>query len=75
MEGVRLNHVKPYAVLYVEVAKAVMRGVPKGVPVFGLAGTTMEEAAREEGVEFWAEMYGDVKYSADGMLVIDRDKK
>lgn len=80
-EGAKLNHVKPHGVLYgmmcrdVEVAKAVMRGVPKGVKVFGLAGTKMEEAAREEGVEFAAEMYGDVKYSADGMLVIDRIKK
>ncbi|KAI4203695.1 MAG: hypothetical protein LQ350_001696 [Teloschistes chrysophthalmus] len=80
-EGVRLNHVKPHGVLYgmmcrdLEVAKAVMRGIPKGVPVFGLAGTKMEEAARDEGVEFWAEMYGDVKYSPDGMLVIDRIKK
>lgn len=80
-EGVKLNHVKPHGVLYgmmcrdLEVAKAVMRGVPSGVPVFGLAGTKMEEAAKEEGVEFWAEMYGDVKYSPDGMLVIDRIKK
>ncbi|KAL8673974.1 MAG: hypothetical protein Q9168_001617 [Polycauliona sp. 1 TL-2023] len=80
-EGVRLNHVKPHGVLYgmmcrdLEVAKAVMRGVPNGVPIFGLAGTNMEEAAKAEGVEFWAEMYGDVKYSPDGMLVIDRIKK
>ena len=80
-EGARLNHVKPHGVLYgmmcrdLEVAKAVMKGVPKGVPVFGLAGTKMEEAAREEGVEFWAELYGDVKYSPDGLLVIDRVKK
>ncbi|KAL9006815.1 MAG: hypothetical protein Q9188_000426 [Gyalolechia gomerana] len=80
-EGVELNHVKPHGVLYgmmcrdLEVARAVMRGVPAGVKVFGLAGTRMEEAAREEGVEFAAEMYGDVKYSADGMLVIDRVKK
>ena len=80
-EGVELNHVKPHGVLYgmmcrdLEVAKAVMRGVPKGVKVFGLAGTEMERAALEEGVEFWAEMYGDVKYNAQGMLVIDRIKK
>ena len=80
-EGVQLNHVKPHGVLYgmmcrdFEVAKAVMEGIPKGVPVFGLAGTNMEKAANELGVDFWAEMYGDVKYSADGMLVIDRIKK
>lgn len=80
-EGLPLHHVKPHGVLYgmmcrdYDVAKAVMAGIPKGVPVFGLAGTQMETAARDLGLEFWAEMYGDVKYSADGMLVIDRKKK
>ena len=81
MEGVRLNHVKPHGVLYgmmcrdFAVAEAVMKGIPKGVPVFGLAGTQMEKAAKEMGVDFCAEFYGDVKYNADGMLVIDRVKK
>lgn len=79
--GVALHHVKPHGVLYgmmcrdYEVARAVMAGIPEGVPVFGLAGTEMERAARDAGVGFWAEMYGDVQYSADGMLVIDRKKK
>ncbi len=80
-EGLPLHHVKPHGVLYgmmcrdFEVAAAVMKGIPKGIPVFGLAGTNMEKAAKEVGVEFWAELYGDVKYNADGMLVIDRIKK
>lgn len=80
-EGLPMNHVKPHGTLYgmmcrdLDVATAVMKGIPKGVPVFGLAGTNMEKAAKELGVEFWAEMYGDVKYNADGMLVIDRIKK
>ena len=80
-EDVPLHHVKPHGVLYgmmcrdYEVAKAVMLGIPKGVPVFGLAGTEMERAASDLGLEFWAEMYGDVKYNKDGMLVIDRKKK
>ena len=58
-EGVELNHVKPHGVLYgmmcrdFEVAEAVMKGVPKGVKVFGLAGTEMERAAQSVGVEFW----------------------
>ena len=52
-----------------------MEGIPKDVPVFGLAGTQMEKAANDLGLKFWAEMYGDVKYSKDGMLVIDRKKK
>ncbi|RHZ43964.1 LamB/YcsF family protein [Aspergillus thermomutatus] len=80
-EGVPLHHVKPHGVLYgmmcrdYEVAKAVMLGVPNGVPVFGLAGTQMEKAANDLGIEFWAELYGDVKYDSNGMLVIDRKKK
>ncbi|KAJ0425762.1 hypothetical protein BJY00DRAFT_158425 [Aspergillus carlsbadensis] len=80
-EGMRLNHVKPHGVLYgmmcrdYEVAKAVMLGIPKGVPVFGLAGTNMEKAANDLGIEFQAEFYGDVKYDSKGMLVIDRKKK
>ena len=52
-----------------------MEGIPKDIPVFGLAGTQMERAANDLGLRFWAEMYGDVKYSKDGMLVIDRKKK
>lgn len=80
-ENVPLNHVKPHGVLFgmmcrdYEVAKAVMQGIPKGVPVFGLAGTHMERAALDLGVEFRAELYGDVKYDSKGMLVIDRKKK
>jgi lactam utilization protein B len=80
-EDVPLHHVKPHGILYgmmcrdYEVAKAVMLGIPKGIPVFGLAGTNMEKAANDLGIPFWAEMYGDVKYGPDAMLVIDRKKK
>ena len=58
-----------------EVCKAVYAGVPKGTPVFGLAGTFHEEVAREMGLPFFAELYGDVKYNKDRTLVIDRRKK
>ena len=81
VEGVPLHHVKPHGVLYgmmcrdYDIARAVMEGIPKDIPVFGLAGTQMEIAANDLGLRFWAEMYGDVKYSNDGMLVIDRKKK
>ena len=80
-EGLPLHHVKPHGTLYGMMCKddatalAVMRGIPAGVPVFGLAGTAMERAANELGLPFWAEMYGDVKYGPDAMLVIDRKKK
>lgn len=80
-EGVPLNHVKPHGVLYgmmyrnKEVCRAVYEGVPKGTRVFGLAGTFHEEVAREMGLPFTAELYGDVKYNSNGTLVIDRKKK
>lgn len=80
-EGVELHHVKPHGILYgmmcrdAEVCRAVWAGVPKGIKVFGLAGTHMETIAKEMGIEFVAEFYGDVKYNSDGFLVIDRKKK
>ncbi|OSS49407.1 hypothetical protein B5807_05754 [Epicoccum nigrum] len=80
-EGMPLHHVKPHGVLYgmmyrdKEVCRAVYEGVPKGITVFGLAGTLHEEIAKELGLPFVAELYGDVKYSKDGTLVIDRKKK
>ncbi|KAK0637833.1 Lactam utilization protein lamB [Lasiodiplodia hormozganensis] len=80
-EGIPLHHVKPHGVLYgmmyrdAEVCRAVYAAVPKGVPVFGLAGTVQERVAREMGLGFVAELYGDVKYNEDGTLVIDRKKK
>ncbi|CAM1510803.1 Fc.00g083160.m01.CDS01 [Cosmosporella sp. VM-42] len=80
-EGIELHHVKPHGILYgmmvrdIEVARAVWAGVPKGMRVFGLAGTHMETTAVEAGLEFWAEYYGDVKYRADGTLIVDRKKK
>lgn len=80
-EGLPLHHVKPHGVLYgmmyrdKETCRAVYEGVPKGVPVFGLAGTIHEEVAKELGLPFVAELYGDVKYNADRTLVIDRKKK
>ncbi|KAJ4336058.1 hypothetical protein N0V87_005638 [Didymella glomerata] len=80
-EGVPLHHVKPHGVLYgmmyrdKDICRAVYEGVPKGTTVFGLAGTYHEEVAKELGLPFVAELYGDVKYSKDGKLVIDRKKK
>jgi len=80
-EGVELHHVKPHGALYgmmyrdKEVCRAVYEGVPKGVPVFGLAGTYHEEVAKDMGIPFFAELYGDVKYNKDRTLMIDRKKK
>ncbi|KAL6705421.1 hypothetical protein ACN47E_006686 [Coniothyrium glycines] len=55
--------------------EAVYAAIPGGVPVFGLAGTLHETVAREMGIPFVAELYGDVRYNADRTLVIDRKKK
>ncbi|KIW67313.1 hypothetical protein PV04_06577 [Phialophora macrospora] len=80
-EGVELHHVKPHGMLYgvccrdYEAARAVLQGIPKGVPVFGLAGTCMEQAAKDMGIEFIAEFFADVKYNPDGTLIIDRKKQ
>jgi lactam utilization protein B len=82
-ENVPLHHVKPHGVLYgmmyrdKEICRAVYDAVPKGkgIKVFGLAGTLHEEVAKEMGIEFVAELYGDVKYNKDNTLIIDRKKK
>lgn len=50
------------------------RSFPNGIPVFGLAYTHMKDAANDLDIPLWAEMYGDMKNSEDGMLVIDRKK-
>lgn len=88
-EGLELHHVKPHGILYGmmcrddDVCRAVMAGIARfrraadGGPmrVFGLAGSAQERVARELGLEFVAELYGDVKYRADASLVIDRKKQ
>ncbi|KAJ5248715.1 lactam utilization protein LamB [Penicillium chermesinum] len=80
-EGLEMHHVKPHGILYgmmardLEIARAVWAAVPKGMRVFGLAGSHMETAAKEAGLVFWAEYFADVKYRADGTLIIDRKKQ
>lgn len=79
-EGMELHHVKPHGMLYglccrdIEIARAVMAGIPRGVPVIGLPGTHMETAAREAGLPFWAEFFADVRYNNEGTLVIERKR-
>ncbi|KAJ5481638.1 lactam utilization protein lamb [Penicillium sp. IBT 31633x] len=79
-EGMELHHVKPHGMLYglccrdIDIARAVMAGIPRNVPVIGLPGTHMETAAHEAGLVFWAEFFADVKYTNEGTLFIDRKK-
>ncbi|KAK0254247.1 hypothetical protein LTS09_010673 [Friedmanniomyces endolithicus] len=70
-EDVPLHHVKPHGVLY----GMMYRDPEVCTPVFGLAGTHHEAVAKELGLPFVAELYGDVKYTSSGTLVIDRKKK
>jgi UPF0271 protein len=80
-ENIPLNHVKPHGVLYgmmcrdYDIAISVMKGIPHSVPVIGLPNTNMERAANDLGMTFFAELYGDVKYTRDGYLMLDRKKK
>lgn len=80
-EGMEMHHVKPHGMLYglcckdINVARAVMAGIPRGVPVIGLAGTHMETAALEAGLVFWAELFADVRYNNEGSLFIERKKQ
>lgn len=81
-EGMPFHHTKTHGVLYgmmyndKEVCRAaVYEGVPKDTTLFGLAGTLQEEVAKYLGLASVAELYGVVKYSKDGTLVIDRKKK
>ena len=74
-EGLPLHHVKPHGVLYGmmyrnrEAYRAMHAGVPKGTTVFGPAGIIHEEVAKEMGLSFVVEIYGDVKYNLDKTLI------
>lgn len=76
---VQLNHIKPHGALYGVASrdKDTMKAIGKvakdyGVAVFGRAGTTHEEVAKELGVNFVGELYADLNYTADGDLIIER---
>lgn len=79
-EGVPLNHVKPHGVVYgmavrqEEMALAMCEAAAVfGVPIYGIAGTCHETAARSIGVPFVAEFFGDLEYDDTGRLIITRE--
>jgi UPF0271 protein len=79
-EGMTLNHVKPHGIVYgmaarqEEVALAICEAVSVfGVPMFGMAGTCHETAARRIGVPFVGEFFGDLEYDETGRLIITRE--
>jgi 5-oxoprolinase (ATP-hydrolysing) subunit A len=76
--GVRLRHVKAHGALYNRaardrvVARTIARATHRFSPelVFvGLAGSTMIDVAREEGLAVAEEAFADRRYRADGSLV------
>lgn len=77
--GARLHHVKPHGALFgmAMADRDIMRGVCEvaaqfGAGVYGLQGTAHEEAARTVGVPFFSELYVDLDYDDEGVLVIER---
>lgn len=74
----KLHHVKPHGALYNaaaqdhELALAVCRGiqaVDSELPLYGLANSELINAAKEVGIPYVQEVFGDRNYEADGTLV------
>ncbi|MBB3664495.1 UPF0271 protein [Prauserella sediminis] len=78
-EGAELDHIKAHGSLYgmsarePEIAEAVARvAADYEVPLFGIASSEHEKAARKLDVPFVAEFYVDLGYRADGSLIVAR---
>ncbi len=77
-EGVTLHHVKPHGALYnmaakdMKLALALCEGiyaVDKTLPIMGLSGSKMLEAAAQIGLPSMSEVFADRGYQPDGNLV------
>jgi len=77
-EGVTLRHVKPHGALYNRAARDralalalahAVRALDLGLVLVGLAGSAMEQAAREAGIALAGEAFADRAYNSDGSLV------
>jgi len=74
-----LNHIKPHGSLYGMLARdeelmtaAAQVAKTFGVPMFGIAGSAHERVCEREGVEFVGELYVDLNYDANGVMIIVR---
>ncbi|WP_057876839.1 LamB/YcsF family protein [Liquorilactobacillus aquaticus] len=74
----KLHHVKPHGALYNaaaqdhDLALAICRGiqaVDAELPLYGLANSELITAAKEIGIPYAQEIFGDRNYEADGTLV------
>lgn len=77
--GSELNHIKPHGALWgmlagdEELMTAAARAVKAfDVPFLGLAGTAHERVCEREGITFHPELYVDMDYDDDAMLVLVR---
>ncbi|GGC81684.1 LamB/YcsF family protein [Tersicoccus solisilvae] len=77
--GVPLDHLKPHGALFGMCAtdEELMRSIcdvarQYDVPVYGLAGTAHESVCADAGVRFVPELYVDLDYGPDGMIVVER---
>ncbi len=74
----KLHHVKPHGALYnaackdIHLAEAIVRGIkrfdPK-LPIYGLANSSLIDAAKELDLPFAQEAFADRNYQANGNLV------
>lgn len=78
-EGLALNHVKPHGIIYgmaagdVALARAMAEAAAVfEVPLFGMAGTAHERAAKDTGIAFEGEFFADLQYDGQGNLIIPR---
>lgn len=77
-EGLQLHHVKPHGALYNMAGKdyALARAIAKAVqtidetlPLLGLSGSQMIQAAKDIGLPYASEVFADRAYQQDGSLV------
>lgn len=77
-QGKKLQHVKPHGALYNMAAKdhdlavAICKGIAQvndQIPIYGLANSELIKAAKEVGIPYAQEAFGDRNYNADGTLV------
>jgi len=80
--GTRISYVKPHGALYNTIAHdrrqalaviAAIRAVDPGLVLVALAGSSLIELAREEGLTCVAEAFADRAYTPEGTLVSRRE--
>ncbi|WP_407186924.1 5-oxoprolinase subunit PxpA [Bradyrhizobium centrosematis] len=77
--GKNLNHVKPHGIIYGMAARDMALATAMAeaaktfdLPLFGMAGTFHERAAKAVGAQFVAEFFADLSYGPAGELIIPR---